>query len=84
MTLQEIERQAAQSGACFLALRSGGKLPERLRGSSSGEGWLYAARGTDRRMICAAVSRFNKVRIFYQEGGENAGGRHPVGKGVLK
>ena len=66
MTLQELKQRAARSGAELLVLRPGGKLPESMRGKSGRNTWLCVQAATDKKLIYAAISRFDQVYLFHK------------------
>ena len=67
MTLQELKQRAARRGAELLALRPGRKLPGAMRGKSGKELWLCVPANTDKKLIYAAASHFDKVYIFNKQ-----------------
>ena len=71
MTLQELKQRAARSGAELLVLRPGGKLPESMRGKSGRNGWLCVQAATDKKLIYAAISRFDQVYLFHKTENKN-------------
>lgn len=71
MTLQELKQRAARSGAELLVLRPGGKLPESMRGESGKEAWLCVQAATDKKLIYAAISRFDQVYLFNKTENKN-------------
>ena len=71
MTLRELKQRAARSGAELLVLRPGGKLPESMRGESGKEAWLCVQAATDKKLIYAAISRFDQVYIFNKTENKN-------------
>lgn len=71
MTLQELKQRAARSGAELLVLRPGGKLPESMRGKSGRNTWLCVQAATDKKLIYAAISRFDQVYLFHKTENKN-------------
>ena len=71
MTLQELKQRAARSGAELLVLLPGGKLPESMRGESGREAWLCVQAATDKKLIYAAISRFDQVYLFNKTENKN-------------
>ena len=71
MTLQELKQRAARSGAELLVLRPGGKLPESMRGKSGRNSWLCVQAATDKKLIYAAISRFDQVYLFHKTENKN-------------
>ena len=67
LTLAQLEERAAACGAELLVLRSGGKLPESLRGKFGREVWLCVKKGTDKKVLFAAAVRFEKVYVFTEK-----------------
>lgn len=63
-TLARLKTYAAASGAALIVLLPGGTLSPSLRGKRGKELWLCAPAGTERKIIYAALSRFDKVYIF--------------------
>ena len=71
MTLQELKQRAARSGAELLVLRPGGTLPESMRGKSGRNTWLCVQAATDKKLIYAAISRFDQVYLFHKTENKN-------------
>ena len=68
LTLAQLEERAAACGAELLVLRSGGKLPESLRGKFGREVWLCVKKETDKKVLFATAVRFEKVYVFTEKG----------------
>ena len=66
-TLAQLKTYAAASGAELLILHPGAALPAPLRGKRGKELWLCAPAGIKRKIIYAALSRFDKVYIFNKQ-----------------
>ena len=66
-TLTQLKERAAASGAELIVLPENGKLPAALRGNTGKELWLCVSTVTDKKLIYAAASRFDKVYIFNKQ-----------------
>ena len=66
-TLAQLKKRAAVSGAELIVLPKNGKLPESLRGKNGKELWLCVPANTDKKLIYAAASHFDKVYIFNKQ-----------------
>ena len=66
-TLTQLKERAAASGAELIVLHGNGNLPEDMRGKTGKELWLCVPTNTDKKLIYAAASRFDKVYIFNEQ-----------------
>ena len=66
-TLTQLKERAAASGAELIVLPENGKLPGDMRGKNGKELWLCITANTDKKLIYAAASRFDKVYIFNKQ-----------------
>ena len=66
-TLTQLKERAAASGAELIVLPKNGKLPADMRGKNGKELWLCIPANTDKKLIYAAASRFDKVYIFNKQ-----------------
>ena len=62
--LSQLKERTAASGAELIVLPENGKLPGNMRGKTGKELWLCIPANTDKKLIYAAASRFDKVYIF--------------------
>lgn len=61
LSLSTLKKAAVACGAELLVLRPGRKLPSSLRGRTGHKLWLCVMPGTDRKIVSAAVCRFDEV-----------------------
>ena len=66
-TLTQLKERAAASGVELIVLPGNGKLPGDMRGKNGKEIWLCIPANTDKKLIYAAASRFDKVYVFNQQ-----------------
>ena len=66
-TLTQLKECAAASGAELIVLPGNGKLSGDMRGKTGKELWLCVPANTDKKLIYAAASRFDKVYMFNKQ-----------------
>ena len=66
-TLAQLKERAAASGAKLIVLPENGKLPGDMRGKNGKKLWLCIPANTDKKLIYAAASRFDKVYMFNKQ-----------------
>ena len=66
-TLSQLKECTAASGVELIVLPENGKLPGDMRGKNGKELWLCIPADTDKKLIYAATSRFDKVYMFNKQ-----------------
>ena len=66
-TLTQLKERATVSRAELIVLPENGKLPGDIRGKNGKELWLCVPANTDKKLVYAAASRFDKVYIFNKQ-----------------